>query len=103
MDRIAQLKEFLLASPEDAFVRHALALEYVKRGQDAEARSLFEKILTKDPGYTGSYYHLAKLLERAGEPALAIEWYSKGMSAAKTAGDVHAYQELKAALEDLTL
>jgi len=58
-------------------------LEYIKAGNDAEARKLFEAILTRDPGYIGSYYHLSKLLERAGETNLAIEWYEKGMEAAK--------------------
>ena len=35
------------------------------------------------------------------EKQLAIEWYEKGMQAAKQAGDQHAYNELQAAYEDL--
>lgn len=101
MDRIEKLKEFLLASPQDSFVQHALALEYIKLGQDAEARRLFEGILSRDPSYIGSYYHLAKLFERTGEQALAIAWYEKGMAAARAAGDNHAYGELKSAYEEL--
>ncbi len=102
MDRIEKLKEFLLASPHDGFLQHALALEYVKMGRDEEARRIFEELLLRDPGYVGSYYHLAKLLERTGEQSLAIEWYEKGMDAAKAAGDKHAYGELKSAYEELT-
>ena len=102
MNRIEKLKEFLLASPNDNFLLHALALEYIKEGQDADARNLFEGILQRDPGYVGSYYHLAKLLERTGEQALAIEWYEKGMAAAKAAGENHAYGELRSAYEELT-
>ena len=102
MDRIEKLKEYLLATPGDAFLQHALALEYIKLGQDAEARRIFEELLGRDPGYVGSYYHLAKLLERAGEQALAMEWYEKGMEAAKAAGDKHAYGELRSAYEELT-
>ena len=64
MDRIDKLKEFLKADPTDSFVQHALALEYIKLGDDGEARRLFETILEREPGYVGSYYHLAKLLER---------------------------------------
>ena len=101
MNRIEKLKEYLLASPDDAFLQHALALEYIKIGQDAEARQVFEALLARDPGYVGSYYHLAKLLERTGEQTLAIEWYEKGMEAAKVAGDKHAYGELKSAYEEL--
>ena len=101
MDRITKLMEYLKASPEDSFLLHALALEYIKIGKDGEARELFEKILTADSKYVGSYYHLGKLLERAGENELATQWYEKGMAAAKEAGDMHSYNELQAAYEDL--
>jgi Tfp pilus assembly protein PilF len=100
MERIDKLKTFLQASPNDAFLKHALALEYVKLGDEAGARKLFEEILTHDPGYVGSYYHLGKLLERTGERALALEWYEKGLVAAKAAGDRHAYGELQGALDE---
>ena len=100
-DRIEKLKEFLKLNPEDSFIQHALALEYIKLGEDAEALELFLKILNRDPGYIGSYYHLAKLLERTGEQEQAIEWYEKGMNAAREAGDQHAYNELQMAYEDL--
>lgn len=102
MDRIAKLKEFLQASPDDNFLLHALALEYAKQGDEAEARRLFERILHRDPAYIGSYYHLAKLLERTGDTPGAIEWYEKGMDAARKAGDTHALGELRSAWEELT-
>lgn len=100
MERIDKLKTFLEKSPNDPFLKHALALEYVKLGDEAGARQLFEEILTHDPGYVGSYYHLGKLLERTGEPQLAIEWYEKGLAAAKAAGDRHAYGELQGAYDE---
>jgi tetratricopeptide (TPR) repeat protein len=102
MDRIEKLKEFLIANPDDDFVQHALALELIKLGKDDEARTLFEKILTLNPSYIGSYYHYAKLLERAGEKEQAIQWYESGMAAAKKAGENHAYNELQAAWEELS-
>ena len=101
MERIEKLKEFLRASPTDSFLQHALALEYIKTGEDDGARSLFEEILNREPGYIGSYYHLAKLLERTGKQEQAISWYEKGMAAAKAAGDQHAYNELLMAYEEL--
>ncbi len=102
MDRIGKLKEFLKSSPEDNFLLHALALEHIKTGEEAEARRLFENILNRDPSYVGSYYHLAKLLERQGETDAAIVWYEKGMEAARKAGDNHALGELRSAYEELT-
>lgn len=101
MDRINKLKEYLAASPADSFLQHALALEYIKIGEEDEARKLFENILNRDTAYIGTYYHLAKLLERTGHNDEAIQWYEKGMTAAKQAGDQHSYNELQAAYEDL--
>ena len=102
MDRIEKLNEFLKSNPADSFVQHALALEYIKLGDDEKARKLFEGILQREPGYVGSYYHLAKLLERNEDMVEAIRIYEKGMEEAKRAGDNHSYSELKSAYEELT-
>ena len=102
MDRIQKLHDFLQQNPADSFVQHALALEYVKLGNDTEARRLFEDILQREPGYTGSYYHLGKLLERNGLIDEAISIYERGMNETKQAGDNHAYGELRGAFEELT-
>lgn len=99
MDRLEQLKSFLVQNPGDLFSRHALAMELIKRGDDAGARVLLEEILEMDPGYVGSYYHLGKLLERQGAPASALEIYQRGMAAARAVGDMHAYGELNTAFQ----
>jgi Tfp pilus assembly protein PilF len=101
MEKIEKLKSFLIHSPDDPFLKHALALEYIKMGNEYGARMLFMEILNRDPAYIGSYYHLARLLERAGEMDNARIWYEKGMTAAHEAGDLHAYNELQTAYEDL--
>ena len=101
MQRIERIIEFLNQQPKDNFLRHALALEYMKLGEDGKARDLFLGVLTDSPDYIGSYYHLAKCLEKLQERDQAIVWYEKGMAAAKLAKDDHAYRELQAAYEDL--
>ncbi|MCX6337980.1 MAG: hypothetical protein NT153_11990 [Bacteroidetes bacterium] len=40
-------------------------------------------------------------MEKLEQTQLAIDWYEKGMTAAKLAKDQHAYNELQAAYEDL--
>ena len=102
MERIEKLKEFLTANPVDSFVQHAMALEYIKMGDDEAAKILFEEILNREPGYIGSYYHLAKLLERNDKTEEAIAVYVKGMEEAKKAGENHAFGELRGAWEELT-
>ncbi len=103
MDRISKLKEFLVTNPADSFLQHALALEYIKQGNEEQARDLFEEILNREPGYIGSYFHLAKLQERLGETDKAVQVYKQGMEEAKKVGDNHAFNELLAAYEELTL
>jgi Tfp pilus assembly protein PilF len=101
-DRIEKIKAMLLENPEDNFLSHALALEYCKLGDDTTARQLFERILQRDPGYVGTYYHLAKLLERMQHTNDAINVYQQGMQQALKTGDRHAYNELRSAYEELT-
>jgi tetratricopeptide (TPR) repeat protein len=101
MDRIDKLKAFLEANPDDSFLNHALALEHVKAGNTTAARTVFETLLARDPGYVGSYYHLGRLLETTGFVDEAIQCYSKGIEVAASQGDHHARGELQAALDDL--
>jgi Tfp pilus assembly protein PilF len=100
-DRIEKLLSFLKDSPKDCFLNHALALEYVKLGDDEKAKGIFDLNLQNDPSYVATYYHYAKLLERLGAQQEAIQVYEKGMEIAKAAKDMHSYNELQAAYEDL--
>lgn len=95
------MRQFLERDPEDPFSRHALALEWVKRGDDVAARYEFEILLQKTPSYVGSYYHLGKLLERGGEVPEALRIYREGIRRATEAGDHHAAGELRSAVEAL--
>ena len=101
MDRITKLKEYMKTAQKDSFLQHALALEYIKIGNDVEARVLFNDILKREPTYIGSYYHLGKLYERLDDIPKAIRVYERGMEEAKKAGDQHTYNELQAAFEDI--
>ena len=101
MDRIEKILVLLGKNPGDNFLRHALALEYIKMGNDGDAKELFIAILTNSPDYIGSYYHLAKLLERNRQIDAATEWYEKGMAAARKVSDNHAYNVLNSAYHEL--
>jgi tetratricopeptide (TPR) repeat protein len=98
MTRIERLKAFIERNPLDSFSRHALAMEYIKLGDDEAARMELQTLLTGDPVYVGSYYHLGKLLERSGDMATAAETYRRGILVAEQSGDRHAAGELRAAL-----
>ena len=101
MERMGKLLGLLQENPSDSFLQHALALEYIKQGDDEAARKLFEGLLKRDPSYIGSYYHLGKLFERNNNATEAIKWYEKGMDEARKAGEMHALAELKSAHDEL--
>ena len=101
MNRIEKLLEYMETADKDSFLQHALALEYIKIGEDEKARALFNELLLREPTYVGSYYHLGKLLERVGDFEKAIRIYKRGIEEAKKAGDNHARNELQGALEEI--
>ena len=76
---------------KDSFLQHALALEYIKVGDNEEAEKLFNEILKREPTYIGSYYHLGKVLEKLGDNVKALRVYQRGMEVAEAANDHHSY------------
>ena len=101
MDRIEKLQQFLTQQPNDCFLLHALALEYIKLNNDTEAEKIFITILHQQPNYYGSYYHLAKLYERTQQTDKAITTYEKGIEICTILKEKHALGELKSAYEEL--
>jgi Tfp pilus assembly protein PilF len=101
MDRTERLLDMLRQQPGDAFLQHALGLEYIKQGAEDKAEAAFRALLDADPGYVGSYYHLASLLVRKGQNEQALNVCETGLAACKKAGDDHAWRELNTIYEDL--
>lgn len=99
--RIPRLLQFLQATPNDPFLSHALALEWIKEGDDAQAQMLFEKNRQAAPDYVATYYHLGKVLERQGQTDAAAKIYEEGLAAARKAGDNHSFNELRGALDEI--
>lgn len=102
MNRIDQLQAFLRENPDDAFLTHALALEYRKAGDAEGAVHCFKKNLLAHPDYLATYYHYGQLLARSGSESEAIDLYKKGMELAEDQKDTHAYNELRSVWEELT-
>lgn len=100
--RIEKLLNYLKETPQDAFLNHALGLEYIKENQLENASACFEINHKVNPTYIGTYYHFAKLLETLQQPEQAIAIYEQGMEQAKLQNDQHSLNELRAAYEDLT-
>lgn len=96
-NRLDQLLSLLNESPSDSFLLFAIAKEYEKSGDDDRALTYYLRLENADADYVGLYYHLGKLYERRGAYQTAFEKYSRGIEAARKAGDRHAEGELATA------
>lgn len=101
MDRLAQLLQFYREDPNDAFTRFALAQEYWKRGDTAQALRFFEELMRDHPDYVGTYYHLARLYRMLSRTEDARRTYRQGIEVARRLGEVKSLAELQEALRAL--
>ncbi len=92
------LEQFVAQKPADAFARYGLALECVKLGDDAAAEAHFRKLMETNPEYIAGYFQFGQLLSRLGRFDDARKTLSDGIVAAQKSGDIHARDEMQAAL-----
>jgi hypothetical protein len=99
--RREMLEQFVAARPADAFARYGLALECVKLGDDQTAATHFQHLLEHHPDYVAAYYQYGQFLARQGREPEARKLLSDGIVVAQRAGDIHARDEMQAALNSL--
>lgn len=99
--RIERLKELLKQSPDDAFVRFALAKEMEKQNDVKTAVEMLATLVDEQPEYVGAYYHLAALYQQMDDTSRAFATYDKGIAMATEQGDQHALSELRNARMNL--
>lgn len=100
--RIAQLRQWLEENPSDAFLKYALALEYIEQ-YPQQAQTLLEELLCEHPTYTATYYHAAQLYIQQGEFLRARHVFEKGIAVCQQQQDTKALAELKAAYQNFLL
>jgi tetratricopeptide (TPR) repeat protein len=101
MSRIDQIRQFLQDSPNDSFLRYALAQELQKQGDVEAAKDAYLWLTDNQPSYVATYYHLGKLLIAQGEKEAALAWFNLGIEHAKAAKELHALSELQSAKLEL--
>lgn len=99
MNRIEKIKELQLEQPNDQFLWHALALEYMKIGDLKAAENAFLHNLTIDAMYLASYYHLGKVYEQMSDLNKAALYYNLGIDIGLKQDDRHTIHELRSALD----
>lgn len=94
MNRLEKLHEFLIAEPNDPFLKYALATEYLRLNNQEEALKFYLDLVENHEDYVGTYYHLGKLYEALDKKEQALETYEKGIAVAGKIKDNHALSEL---------
>ena len=100
-DRIAQLQKLLTVDPDDTFCLYALAQEYAKASDHAQAIEYYDRVLAVDSDYCYAYYHKARAQEDAGDVHSAATTLREGLERATASGDAKAASEIQDYLEML--
>jgi tetratricopeptide (TPR) repeat protein len=95
------LEQFVALRPADAFARYGLALECVKQGDDQAAATHFQHLIENHPEYVAGYFQYGQFLGRVGRYKEARKLLSEGIVVAQRVGDIHARDEMQAALNSL--
>jgi len=95
------LNEILSQSPDDAFARYGLAMEYSKAGEVERALEEFRKLLSTHPDYTAGYFMAAQTLVSTNRADEAKKMLVDGISSARRTGNSHAQSEMTAMLDEL--
>lgn len=99
MSRRARLEAMLRDEPGDAFLRYALAQEFVSEGNPAGALAAFDALLADEPDHVPSYFQKAKVLAEEDRTADAVATLRSGIAVARRVGDDHAAGEMTEFLE----
>lgn len=96
--RIAKLRAFADARPQDPFPHYALALEHRNLGDHGEASRVFAALIAAHPDYVATYLHAGHALVAIGKADDARGVWQRGIEVARRKGDHHAAGELEGAL-----
>lgn len=97
-ERMQTLRQMLEKSPDDTFLLYAIALEHKKHSDFPQALEYLNRVLEKDPTYAVAYHQAGLVHELAGDMESARKAYRDGMAVAERKGDLHAKEEMHAAL-----
>lgn len=97
-----QLADMLEASPDDVFLKYALAMAIAGDGDTETALQQLARINREHPDYVGAWFQRAQLLAREGETEEAREVIESGIQAAQKVGDAHNEAEMRGFLDLLS-
>jgi len=92
--RLETIKKWLVERPEDALVRHALAMEHARLGDVSAALACWQELRIQQADYLPLYYPAAKLAMENDNEGLSRELVQHGITIARNQQDKKTEAEL---------
>ena len=97
-----KLQKLIENNPDDPFPCYGLAMELRGLNLASKAAGVFSELLQRRPNYVAAYLQYAAVLIDLGDEDKARRVLNKGMEVSSSEGDQHAFEELQAALRQLS-
>lgn len=94
MTRRAQLEAMLADSPQDTFLRYALAMELDSEEEHEKSLEIHRNLMNDDPPYVPSFFMSGQQLSKLDRTDEACEILKQGIEQARQQGDAHAAAEM---------
>jgi tetratricopeptide (TPR) repeat protein len=101
MSRREQLEGMLAESPDDTFLRYALAMELQNEGEHERSLELHRGLMNEEPPYVPSFFMSGQQLSNLDRIDEAKEALKAGIEQATAQNDLHAAGEMRGFLDSL--
>lgn len=101
MSRREQLESMLTESPDDTFLRYALAMELDSEESYESSLEIHQGLMKDDPPYVPSFFMSGQILTKMDRIDEARQVLESGIQQAQAQGDTHAAGEMQEFLMSL--
>ena len=101
MARIDQIREMLVESPDDTFLRYALAMELKSAEEHEPALKQFGELMKDEPPYVPAFFMSGQILAAIDRTEEAQAILTQGITFAQQQGELHAAGEMTEFLASL--
>ena len=101
MSRREQIESMLAESPQDTFLRYALAMELENENEHEKSLELHRGLMAETTPYVPSFFMSGQQLANLDRVAEAIQILEQGIREAESQNDQHAASEMREFLGSL--
>ena len=101
MSRREQLEAMLADTPDDTFLRYALAMELENEDENERSLELHQGLMNEDPPYVPSFFMSGQQLANLNRIDEAKQMLEKGIEQANLQNNLHAAGEMRQFLDSL--